>query len=113
MKVNEGSFFLKTRFMNHFRNLPQTFPRRKSAFDKSCSVGGRDGSLNRPQSPRRGDPTKSSFAPKGDSPVPPGHWPGGKSKATLGKSDASQMRSLAFGFGRRVADRYRRVACAT
>jgi hypothetical protein len=49
----------------------------------------------------------------GDSPVPPGYWPGGTSSAVLGKSAASRLQSVSLGSGRRVADRHRRVACAT
>ena len=49
----------------------------------------------------------------GDSPVPPGHWPGGRSNAAFGKSAAPRLQFVALGSGRRVADRDRRVACAT
>ena len=49
----------------------------------------------------------------GDSPVPPGHPPGGKSKATFVRNVASRLQSATLGSGRRVADRHRRVACAT
>jgi hypothetical protein len=51
--------------------------------------------------------------PMESGPVPPGHWPGGRSNATLGKGDGSRLQAVTPGCGRRVADRHRRVACAT
>jgi hypothetical protein len=48
----------------------------------------------------------------GDSPVPPGHWPGGTTYATCGGISVSQLLAFTHGSGRRVAGRHRRVACA-
>ena len=48
----------------------------------------------------------------GDSPVPPGHWPGGRSRRGFLRTLPVDVQAVFFHSGRRVAGRHRQVACA-
>ena len=41
----------------------------------------------------------------GNLPVPPGHWPGGRSNPAFGKPAVSRLQSVILGSGRRVSGR--------